>query len=82
LVGRRLGRRTGCEHEHGRRTKKLKAGLRAVVLYEEMEENLDLRCRPAGGDIKPPRGALANDCRAERRGKRRGFDRVRCGSGR
>jgi hypothetical protein len=31
-----------------------------------------LRCRPAGGGIKPPRGALANDCRAERRGKRRG----------
>lgn len=33
---------------------------------------LVLRCRPAGGGIKPPRGALANDCRAERRGKRRG----------
>ena len=31
---------------------------------------------------KPPRGALANDCRAERRGKRRGNDRVRCGPGR
>ena len=30
-----------------------------------------LRCRPAGGGIKPPRGALAKDCRAERRGKRR-----------
>ena len=57
-------------------------GLRAVVLYEEMEERLDLRCRPAGGDTKPPRGALANDCRAERRGKRHGCDCVRCGSGR
>jgi hypothetical protein len=38
-----------------------------------MEETLDLRCRPAGEGIKPPRGALAKDCRAERRGKRRGL---------
>ena len=30
-----------------------------------------LRRRPAGGGAKPPRGALAEDCRAERRGKRR-----------
>lgn len=32
---------------------------------------LALRCRSAGSGIKPPQGALAEDCRAERLGKRR-----------
>ena len=48
------------------------ASLVNAVLYEEMEEGLDLRSRLRGGGFKPPRGALAKDCRLERRGKRRG----------
>ena len=40
-----------------------------AVLYEEMEDDVALRGRPAGGGFKSPRGALAKDCRAERRGK-------------
>ena len=53
-----------------------------AVLYEEMEEILDLRSRLAGGGFKPPTGALAEDRGLERCGKRRGCDRVRCGPGR
>jgi hypothetical protein len=37
------------------------AGSVTAVLYEEMEEHLDLRSRLAEGDFKPPRGALAED---------------------
>jgi hypothetical protein len=49
------------------------ASLVNAVLYEEMEEEgLDLRSRLRGGVFKPPRGALAKECRLERRGKRRG----------
>lgn len=49
---------------------------------EVMEVALALWSRPSGGGFKPPTGALAEDRCAERRGKRRGKDRVRCGSGR
>jgi hypothetical protein len=33
------------------------------------DEGLALRCRPAGGDVKPPQAALAEDRRGERWGK-------------
>src|SRR6266511_3400835 len=66
----------------GGRPMRLMAGLLACGAVRGDGGGLVLRCRPAGGGIKPPRGALAEDCRAERRGKRRGDDRVRCGSGR
>jgi hypothetical protein len=56
------------------------AGPVTAVLYEEMEEHLDLRSRLAEGDFKPPRGALAEDRRLERRGKRR--DLIASGAGR
>jgi hypothetical protein len=56
------------------------AGSVTAVLYEEMEEHLDLRSRLAEGDFKPPRGALAEDRRLERRGKRR--DLIASGAGR
>ena len=48
------------------------AGLLACGAERGDGGGLVLRCRPAGGGIKPPRGALVSDCRAERRGKRRG----------
>src|SRR6266540_6538465 len=66
----------------GGRPMRLMAGLLACGAVRGDGGGLVLRCRPAGGGIKPPRGALAEDCRAKRRGKRRGDDRVRCGSGR
>jgi len=47
-----------------------------------MEEFLDLWSRLAGGGFKPPAEALAEDRGLERRRKRRGWDRVRCGPGR
>jgi len=37
------------------------ASLVNAMLYEEMEEGLDLRSRLRGGGFKPPRGALAED---------------------
>jgi hypothetical protein len=43
---------------------------------------LALRNRRADAGSKPPRGALAEYRRPERRWKRRGCDRVRCGPGR
>ena len=42
------------------------------MLNEEMEGVWSSGVALRGGGIKPPRGALVSDCRAERRGKRRG----------
>jgi hypothetical protein len=39
------------------------------VTAQEMKV-VALRRRPVGGGVKSPRGALAEDCCAERRGKR------------
>src|SRR5450759_4764020 len=78
VVARRL-----CEHERGKRgndgRSRRSRGLRC---WTSDGGCLALRSRRADGGSKPPRGALVNDRRLERRGKRRGCDRVRCGPGR
>jgi hypothetical protein len=69
-----------CEHERRRQTKKVMAGLLACGAVRGDGGGLVLRCRPAGGGTKPPRGALVEDCRAERGGK--GAAKIASGVGR
>src|SRR6185437_14487130 len=62
---------TSCEHERGKRGGKpwRPRGLRCCTRDGGC---LALRSRLAEEGFKPPRGALAEDRRLERRGKRRG----------
>src|SRR5206468_1782050 len=64
-------RKGSCEHERGKRGR---YGWRSRRLRCCMGDGgcLALRSRLAGEGFKPPRGALAEDRRLERRGKRRG----------
>src|SRR5450756_1692162 len=72
-----------CEHERGKRGNDGRSWRsRGLRCWTSDGGCLALRSRRADGGSKPPRGALVNDRRLERRGKRRGCDRVRCGPGR
>src|SRR5664280_718451 len=72
-----------CEHERGKRGNDGRSWRsRGLRCWTTDGGCLALRSRRADGGSKPPRGALVNDRRLERRGKRRGCDRVRCGPGR
>jgi len=73
--------RGACEHERGKARLWRKGGSRWLRCWTG-DGGWALRSRRADGGSKPPRGALVSDRRLERRGKRRGCDRVRCGPGR
>ena len=70
-----------CEHERRKRGGQLVVVSVTAVLHGRWRL-LALQGRLTEGGSKPPRGALAEDRGLERRGKRHGVDRVRCGSGR
>ena len=71
MPGQLLAEITSCEHERGKRGRKpwRPRGLRCCMGDGGC---LALRSRLAEEGFKPPRGALAEDRRLERRGKRRG----------
>ena len=70
-----------CEHERGKRGRE-GWWLRELRCCMRDGGLLVLQSRRADDGSKPPRGALAEDRCLERRRKRRGSDRVRCGPGR
>src|SRR5664279_158607 len=62
-----------CEHERGKRGNDGRSWRsRGLRCWTSDGGCLALRSRRADGGSKPPRGALVNDRRLERRGKRRG----------